>query len=75
MDRMRIESEQARQPALALSGLHGTGDDRLVAEMHAIENPEREMQRLPEIGEFFEAAADQHAAAIARPDRRSKPRF
>ena len=72
---MRLEGQQAGQPAIAFRRFHRPGDDRLMAEVHAIEDSEREMQRLTEIGQFFEAMADQHAAAISSAAPPSKPGF
>ncbi len=61
---MRIKSEQTRQPALPRRRLHGLPDHRLMARMDPVENPQRQMQRLSQRGEFIQAVPNQHSAAI-----------
>ena len=62
---MRIEGEKSCQAASFRRGFHSPRDHRLMADVDAIENPEREMQRFAERWQFFEAFANQHTAGIA----------
>ena len=61
---MGIKSEQSGQPSLLSGDLHRLGDHRLMADMHAIENTQRQMQGLPERGKIIKVVAYQHPAAI-----------
>jgi hypothetical protein len=54
-DRVRIEGQHSRQPASPCGGFHGPGDDCLVADVDAVENPQRKVQRRIEGREVFQA--------------------
>ncbi len=69
-----ISGEHTGQPAAAGGRLNRPRDHGLMADVHAVENPQGQMQRLPERGEFIKAIANQHSAAIPRRGRIIKPR-
>ena len=62
---MRIESQHSGQSAFAGRGVDRAGDHCLVADVDAVENSEREMQRDAKRGQVFKAVSNQHAAGIA----------
>ena len=70
---MRMKGQQSRHSPLAPSRLHRRANHRPMPQMHAIKNPQRQMQRLIQPSKLFKVTQHQHAHWINRINPPHKP--